>query len=163
MDERHLGLLPVACLHSAPRPVSLRIWLGAPQTGQTWWALLATVNIQAISGVLATCAAGAGIDGQHRVVLVLDCAGWHTAKSLGVSASFDLLFMLPSSPELQPAKRLWPLLFEPLANRNFTDLDALENVLVRRCQILAVNRRRVKAHPRYHWWTTGCRPRRNAR
>ena len=36
----------------------------------------------------------------------------------------------PHSPELQPAERLWPLVDEPIANRAFADLDALETVLV---------------------------------
>ena len=34
----------------------------------------------------------------------------------------------PHSPELQPAERLWPLTNEPLANRHFADLDAMETL-----------------------------------
>lgn len=44
--------------------------------------------------------------------------------------------ILSHSFELQPAKRLWPLVNEPIANRSFKNLDELEQVLFQRCQIL---------------------------
>ncbi len=174
MDEHRLGLLPVTrrvWARRGQRPIAWvrrrYQWLYVagfvrPRTGQNWWALVPTVNSQVMSTVLTAFAEDEGIDAMHRAVLVLDGAGWHTSKRLVVPEGIDLVFLPPASPELQPAERLWPLVDEPVANRTFADLDELEAVLVRRCQVLARDRRRIKAHTRYHWWATERRPRRNA-
>jgi transposase len=45
-----------------------------------------------------------------HVVLVLDQAGWHIAKSLSVPANITLLHLPPYSPELNPIERLWAYL-----------------------------------------------------
>lgn len=57
-----------------------------------------------------------------------------------------------SSPELQPAERLWPLVNEPVANRTFADLDALEEVLVTRCQTLRADPDPITHLTPYRWW-----------
>lgn len=103
-----------------------------------------------MSAVLAAFAAEMEIDIAHRAVL--GGAGWHTARGLILPEGIHLIFLPPASPELQPVERVWPLLDEPVANRTFADLDALEDVLVTRGQVLATERRRVKTHTRYHWW-----------
>jgi hypothetical protein len=164
MDEHRLGLLPVTRRVWAKQGHRPTAWVRRryqwlyvvgfvrPTTGQTWWALVPTVTAAAMSTVLAAFAADCGIDAQHRAVLVLDGAGWHTAKRLVVPEGIHLVFLPPASPELQPAERLWPLVDEPVANRTFADLNALEDVLISRCQGLAADRRTIKAHTRYHWW-----------
>jgi len=174
MDEHRLGLLPVVrrvWARRGQRPVAWvrrryqwRYVFGfvRPRTGQSWWALVPTVTSQAMGAVLAAFAHDVGIDAAHRAVLVLDGAGWHTSGTLVIPDGIDLVFLPPASPELQPAERLWPLVDEPVANRTFADLDDLEEVLVRRCRVLARDRRRIKAHTRYHWWASERRPRRNA-
>lgn len=174
MDEHRLGLLPVlrrVWARRGQRPIAWvrrrYQWLYVfgfvrPRTGQSWWALVPTVNTQAMSTVLAAFAEDEAIDATHRVVLVLDGAGWHTSGTLTVPEGIDFVFLPPASPELQPAERLWPLVDEPVANRTFADLDALEEVLVTRCQTLRADRRRIKAHSRYHWWANERRPRQNA-
>jgi transposase len=174
MDEHRLGLLPVVRRIWAKRGQRPTAWVRRryqwlyvygfvrPITGQSWWALLPTVSADAMSAALAAFARDDGIDAQHRVALVLDGAGWHTATRLVVPEGVHLLFLPPASPELQPAERLWPLVDEPVANRTLTDLDALEAVLVTRCQVLTADRRRLKAHSRYHWWPRERRPRRIA-
>lgn len=173
-DEHRLGLLPVTrriWARTGQRPTAwvrrryqwLYVYgLVRPTTGQTWWALVPTVNAQAMSAVLAAFAAECRIDAAHRAVLVLDGAGWHTATRLVVPEGVHLVLLPPASPELQPAERLWPLVDEPVANRTFAALEALEEVLVQRCQVLAASRRRIRAHTRYHWWPRERRPRRIA-
>ena len=163
MDEHRLGLLPVTRRVWAKRGQRPIAWVRRryqwlyvygfvrPRTGQTWWCLLPTVSAPAMTAALAAFAHDEGIDADHRVALVLDGAGWHTAKTLVVPDGIDLLFLPPASPELQPAERLWPLVDEPVANRAFADLDALEDVLMRRCQVLAGQRRRINGQTRYHW------------
>lgn len=131
-----------------------------PATGQSWWCLLPTVRTAAFSLALAEFARDEGISAPRRAVVALDGAGWHGAAALTVPDGLHLVPLPPASPELQPAERLWPLLDEVVANRTFTDLDALEAVLVPRCQTLRADRRTVKAHTRYHWWPHERRPRR---
>lgn len=159
-----MGLLPVVRRVWAPRgqrPTAWvrrrHVWLYVyafvrPTTGHSWWCLLPSVSTEAMSAALAAFAVDEGIDVDHRAVLVLDGAGWHTSTQLVVPPGIDLVALPPASPELQPVERVWPLLDEPVANRTFADLDALEDVLVTRCQTLRADRPTIKAHTRFHWW-----------
>ena len=169
-DEHRLGLLPVVRRVWAPkgqRPVA-RVarhyqWLYVygfvrPATGQSWWCLLPTVTTAAFALALAEFARDEGIDARRRAVLVVDQAGWHAAAALVLPEGIDLVFLPAYSPELQPAERLWPLVDEPVANRAFPDLDALEAVLVDRCRTLEADPQRLKAHTRYHWWPAEPQP-----
>lgn len=163
-DEHRLGLLPVMRRVWAPkgqRPTAQverhYAWLYVygfvrPCTGQSWWCLLPQVTTDAFTVALATFARDEGIDATHRAVLVIDQAGWHRSADLILPAGIDLVFLPAYSPELQPAERLWPLVDEPIANRAFPDLDALEAVLVERCRTLEVDRPRLEAHTHFHWW-----------
>lgn len=163
-DEHRLGLLPVIRRVWAPRgqrptaAVQRRFqWLYVygfihPATGESWWCLLPTVSVAAFELALAEFARDLGIGPARRVVLTVDRAGWHTSARLRLPAGLHLVFLPPYSPELQPAERLWPLLDEPVANRAFADLDALEAVLVERCRTLAADRATVRAHTAFHWW-----------
>lgn len=163
-DEHRLGLLPVLRRVWAPKgqrplvPVRRRYqWLYVygfvrPRTGQSWWCLLPTVTVPAMELALATFARDERIDATHRAVLVIDQAGWHTSPALTLPAGIDVVFLPAASPELQPAEHLWTLVDEPVANRAFPDLAALETVLVHRCRTLAADRERIKSHTRFHWW-----------
>lgn len=163
-DEHRLGLLPVTrrvWARRGHRPTALvhrrYQWLYVygfvrPTTGESWWCLLPTANTAAMQLALATFAREQGIDAQHRAVLVLDGAGWHTTARLILPEGVHLVPLPPASPELQPAERLWPLVNEPVANRAFADLDALEEVLVPRCQTLRADRQTVSALTHSWWW-----------
>ena len=169
-DEHRLGLLPVVRRVWAPRGRRPTAWVRRryawlyvygfvrPRTGQTWWCLLPTVGAEAFGLALAEFARDEGIGPDRRAVLALDRAGWHAATQLAVPEGVHLAFLPAASPELQPAERLWPLVDEPVANRAFADLDELEQVLAERCRTLRADRRRVKAHTRYHWWPRERRP-----
>jgi hypothetical protein len=163
-DEHRLGLLPVVRRVWAPRgqrPIAAIArhyeWLYVygfvrPRTGQSWWCLLPTVTTAAFALALATFARDEGIDADHRVVLVLDQAGWHRSPRLAVPEGIHVVFLPSYSPELQPVERLWSLVDEPIANRAFAALDPLETVLVERCRTLAADPQRLKAHTHFHWW-----------
>jgi transposase len=165
-DEHRLGLLPIrrrvwARKGQQPRAAVERhyAWLYVygcvrPSTGQSWWCLLPRVTTAAMGLALAAFARDEGIDATHRAVLVLDQAGWHRSTNLVLPEGVDLVFLPAYSPELQPAERLWPLVDEPLANRAFADLDALEAVLVERCRTLEADPARLHAQTHYHWWPT---------
>jgi transposase len=163
-DEHRLGLLPVVRRVRAPRgqrpvaPVERHYeWVYVygfvrPRTGQSWWCVLPSVTTEAFAVALAIFARDEGIDATHRAVLVIDQAGWHRSPRLPLPDGIDLVFLPAYSPELQPAERLWPLVDEPVANRAFADLDALETVLVARCRTLEADPQRLTAHTRFHWW-----------
>jgi hypothetical protein len=122
-----------------------------PSTGASWWGLLPTVTTAAMTLALATCARDEGLDATHRAGVVGDRAGWHIAGDLRLPEGIDLI-VLPAAPELPPAERLWTLVDEPIVNRAFPDLDALETVLVERCQRLEADPQRLTAHTHFHWW-----------
>ena len=163
-DEHRLGLLPVVRRVWAPRGRRPTAWVRRryqwlyvygfvrPATGQSWWCLLPTVSTEAFGLALAEFARDQGIGPDRRIVLVLDNAGGHAATGLAVPEGIHFAFLPPASPELQPAERLWALVDEPIANRTLADLDELETVLADRCRALRADRRRVKAHTRFHWW-----------
>lgn len=169
-DEHRLGLLPVTRRVWAKRGQRPTAWVHrryqwlyvygfvCPATGESWWALVPIVHTQAMSTVLPAFAQELGIDALHRVVLVLDGAGWHRSRELVVPEGIDLVFLPPASPELQPAERLWSLVNEPVANRTFADLDDLEAVLIERCQTLSTQQDAIAALTTYWWWPSSSQP-----
>jgi transposase len=61
-----------------------------------------------------------------HAALLLDGAGWHTARAIAVPDNVSLIFLPPYSPELNPVERVWPHLRERcLSLRLFADLDAV--------------------------------------
>jgi transposase len=163
-DEHRLGLLPIRRRVWAPRGTRPTApsdqhyqWLYVyglvrPTTGECWWCLLPTVSTAAMSVALAEFARDEGIDATHRAVIVWDGAGWHSSGKLVIPDGIDLVPLPPYSPELQPAERLWPQVNEAVANRTFADLDALEAVLVVRCQTLRADRATAHDLTCYSWW-----------
>jgi len=73
------------------------------------------------------------------IILLIDQAGFHSLKSLVIPENI-ILFTLPSySPQLQPVECAWPLLHEPIANRNFDNMDHLEETIITRSNYLMSN------------------------
>jgi len=110
------------------------------------------VDVAAMSAVLAAFAADAGAGPTKRLVLVLDNAGWHTSPRLAIPEGLHLAFLPPYTPKLQPAERLWPLLNEALANRDYADLPALETAVADRCRALLAQPDATRRATHYHWW-----------
>jgi transposase len=170
-DEHRLGLLPVVRRVWAPRGqrplarVARRYqWLYVygfvrPSTGRNWWCLLPTVGAAAMSAALAEFARDEGIGPQRRAVLVVDQAGWHTARDLVVPEGIHFAHLPPYSPELQPAERLWPLVDEAVANRAVADLTELEAALADRCRALRADAATIHAHTHFGWWPAEPSPR----
>jgi transposase len=93
-----------------------------------------------------------GASKQKQSVLVLDRAGWHKSLALTVPEGLHLLFLPPYSPELQQAEHLWPLSNEPVVNRQFRDLDELEEVQAERCVFVQDSPDLIRSHTSFHWW-----------
>jgi len=93
-----------------------------PQRDAAVGLVLPAVNIEAMRLHLEQIVAAIP-EGRHAV-LVLDQAGWHTSKKLGVYKKLTLLPLPAASPELNPVEQVWRQLREDeLANRCFEGYD----------------------------------------
>jgi transposase len=164
-DEARLGLKPITrrvwCLKGC-RPRSCGRakyeWLyvygfARPATGETFTAILPRVRVERMADALAAFAAHADPRGEKVLVLVVDNAGWHTAKRLSVPANVRLHFLPPCTPELQPVEPFWALVREAVANDTFDRLTDLRRRITRRCKRLAGDRAAVKGAIGFRWAT----------
>lgn len=163
-DEQRLGLKPIVRKAWSPvgeRP-SVRVhqryeWtylyaFAHPESGEVHWLILPTVNARLFSLAQEHFAKEVGAGTRRRILLVLDRAGWHTAKKLRVPEWIHLEFLPSHSPELMPAERLWPLSNEGVANRHFEQIEDQEEALVDRCVALSDQPDLIRSYLRYHWW-----------
>ncbi|MEO1560061.1 MAG: IS630 family transposase, partial [Cyanobacteria bacterium J06632_19] len=60
-------------------------------------------------------------------------------------------------PELQPAERLWTITNEPITNRNFENLDQVEEVLIERCRQIIDRPDFVRNLTNFYWWSQLCK------
>ncbi len=127
-----------------------------PISGETFWSVLNGVSKPFWAALLALFAREAGAGRERIVGLGLDKAGWHTAPNLVGPDGIRLVSLPRSSPELQPAEHLWPVLDEPLAHRSFGTLAELEQVVTERCRIL--NSDQLKPGTNFHWWPSQLSP-----
>lgn len=174
MDEHRLGLKPIQRRIWAEIGENLTadvnwkyqwLWLYgfvAPQSGETYFWILAYVNTELFLRVLEDFAREFDLSKDKQIMLVLDGAGWHVSREITehLPLGLHLEFMPAYSPELyakryplgQPAERLWPIVDEPLANRSFTNLAELEEILNTRCQIILQQPELVRGITNFSWW-----------
>jgi transposase len=108
-----------------------------PKTGETLWYLIPRVNTLWLNLVYNNFAIDAGISDKKKAFLVEDNAGWHRSKKVETHAGIIVDYLPAYSPELQPAERLWTLVDEPLVNEYFETIDEMEEVLIKRCNVLS--------------------------
>lgn len=89
--------------------------------------------------------------GHKIIVLLVDRASWHATDKLVVPNGIRLFPLPASTPELQPAECLWPLLRESAANRPIQTLDRLEHILVHRCRYLMEHKVLVQQRTGFDW------------
>lgn len=162
-DEARLGLKPIirkVWALRGNRPIATNHtryeWLYVygfvrPATGQNYWLLMPTVTTKVMNLALAEFARDVGAGADRQIVLVVDGAGWHKSGELVLPQGVELMFLPASTPELQPAERLWPMVREAVANRSFEDLDELQDTLVERCLQLVEQPDAVQAATNDHW------------
>lgn len=162
-DEHRVGLKPIikkvwSLIGERPTAiVSHRYeWLYVygfvkPQTGETFWYLIPRVNTLWLNLVYEAFAVDAGISRNKKVLLVEDNAGWHHSQKVKIPEGMFIEYLPAYSPELQPAERLWKLVDEPLVNEYFETIDELEDVLVKRCNLLREMTEEIKKLTNYHW------------
>ena len=65
-----------------------------------------------------------------HILMFLDNAGWHTAKSLRIPQNIKLVSLPPYSPELNPTEHIWDQLREKyFHNLTFDSIGAVEDRL----------------------------------
>lgn len=127
-----------------------------PQSGKSHWLILPRVDIEVFNLALADFAQSVQAGKGKQIILVMDRAGWHTSESVQVPNGVHVVFLPPYSPELQPVERLWHLSNEAVANKNFKDLDELEQVQAHRCLVLKSKHELIRSHTLFHWWPSTC-------
>lgn len=147
-DEGRAGLKPITRRAWAPKGVRLIAkqcrryqWLHVyafvhPASGRSFWLLMPFVNTAVMTVALKQFAAEMNPDGSKVIVLLMDRAGWHVSHALQVPDGLVILPLPAHTPELQPAECAWPLVWESVANRPFTELPQLQKKLIRRCRYL---------------------------
>ena len=105
-----------------------------PARGRNLELILPAADADWMEAALAEFARWADPEGRKLLVVILDNAGGHVAKRLGVPPNVALHPLPSSTPELQPAEPLWPLVREAVANKGFNGLEEMEPVLVARCR-----------------------------
>ena len=165
-DEHRLGLQPIyrrvwskrgkrAVINTVPRYEWLYLYgFVCPQSGQTYWLVMPSVNVTVFNLALAQFATDVGAGPDKHFVLIMDGAGWHSSGEVVIPQGLHFIFLPPYSPELQPAEKLWPLTNEGIANRSFKDLDELEQIQIQRCLVVQQRTAEVRALTFFHWWPT---------
>jgi transposase len=168
-DEARLGLKPVVRRVWAPvgkRPIAhfkrgykwtYLYGFVRPESGEAYWLILPTVNVELFSMALDEFAKEVGAGEEKHVLLVVDQAGWHTGGELEIPGGIHLEFLPSGSPELQPAERLWPLTNEAVANGLFEETEEIEEALMERCvelhdQSESIRDLTIRDLTNYHWW-----------
>jgi hypothetical protein len=123
-----------------------------PESGEVYWLILPTVNVELFSMALHEFAKEIGAGENKHILLVVDQAGWHTGCEIKVPEGIHLEFLPSGSPELQPAERLWSLTNEAIANRLFEEIGQMEEALVERCVQLLDQNETIRDLTTYHWW-----------
>jgi hypothetical protein len=162
-DEARLGLQPIArrvWAVKGRRPMAggraKYQWLYVygfvhPASGRNLELILPAANTDWMARALEEFARWADPDGSKLLVVLVDNAGWHIAKRLGVPPNVVLHRLPPCTPELQPAEPLWPLVREAVANEGYDELGAMEPVLVERCRWLIDHPGVVRGAVGFHW------------
>jgi hypothetical protein len=130
-------------------------WLYAavePATGQSFWLLLPGVDSACLQAFLDAFAQHIG---EHRVGLVLDGAGAHTAQTLAWPERIVPLRLPPYSPELNPVELIFRQLRAALANRIFADLAELEAAITVAIQSWWDEPATLHQLTSFDWWLDG--------
>ena len=89
---------------------------------------------------------------RHRIIMVMDGAGWHRSGALKVPATMRLLSLPPYAPELNPVEHLWEELREKyFHNKAFESIEALEDQLCVGLVAMEQDRPRVQSIVAWDW------------
>jgi len=92
---------------------------------------------------------------EDKIVLVMDGAGGHRNKSVQWPEGIEGWRLPAYSPELNPVERWFKELREPLANRIFETVEAIEAALIEALRPYWEDPGRLAQLTGYHWWMKG--------
>lgn len=92
---------------------------------------------------------------EDKIVLVMDGAGGHRNKSVQWPEGIEGWKLPAYSPELNPVERWFKELREPLANRIFETVEAIEEALTEALRPYWEDLGRLAQLTGYHWWMEG--------
>jgi hypothetical protein len=122
-----------------------------PAGGRDLELLLPAADADWMGLALEEFARWADPDGSKLLVVLMDNAGWHTAKRRAIPPDVVLHRLPSSTPELQPAEPLWPSVREAVANAGFDHLETMQVTLVERCCGLMDHPEVVAGVVGFHW------------
>jgi transposase len=152
-----MGERPIALGHHRYEWLYLTAFV-APASGETVWYLSNGINKPFFAELLGAFARETRAGRERIIILVLDNAGWHGPQNLPVPDGVRLVYQPSYSPELQPAEHLWPLVDEPLVNRYFDTIEALDTVVAQRCCVLHQEQNTISKSTNFHWWPKSIKP-----
>jgi len=134
----------------------------SPAAGEAFWCVSNGVSKPFFEALLRLSAEEAAAGRDRIVVLALGNAGWHSPAGLEVPEGVRLVFQPAYTPEVQPAETLWTLVDEPIVNQHVADLDALDQIISKRCAALADEPQTIRRRAGFHGWPKIANPRRSA-
>jgi hypothetical protein len=121
-----------------------------PGTDNAFALIMPEVSTEAMQAWLDAFAATVS-EGEH-VLMVLDQAGWHGAKTLKIPGCISLVPLPPRSPELNPVERLWLYLKERfLSHRLLNDYADIEQAICVAWNRLTAEIGRLTSLTAYPW------------
>ena len=88
----------------------------------------------------------------EQILMILDKAAWHTAKTLEIPDNMELFPLLPHSPELNPVENIWDEVREKgFKNEVFSSLKLVEDRLCDTLRSLEDAAVRVKSITGWNW------------
>jgi DDE superfamily endonuclease len=89
------------------------------------------------------------------ILMIMDSAGWHKAKTLAIPENMRILYLPPYSPELNPVEYLWDDIREKeFPNKVFGSMDMLELNLMNGLVRMENDPGRVKSITGWSWIIT---------
>ncbi len=99
-----------------------------PKTGEDFTLILPKVNTTCMNIFLEQFAIKMT---DRTVVIVMDGAAWHKAKSLSSYNNIKIIIQPPYSPELNPVEKFWQYIKDKtIKNKIFPDLQRLETSII---------------------------------
>jgi transposase len=89
---------------------------------------------------------------EDKIMMVMDCAGWHRSKTLNIPENITLFPLPPYSPELNPVESIWDEIREKgFHNEVFNSMSLVETRLSNTIFNLELNKSRVKSITGWDW------------
>lgn len=119
-------------------------------TGQSCALILPYANTDSMNRFLEELSSA--IEPERHVALLVDNAGWHTAKKLSVPSNITLIPLPPYAPELNAMEQVWEWIKNHfLSNQHYRDYEAIVDKACYAWNQLSGNRDLIKSIIHRKW------------